>query len=155
MIGKGRHPRKKADQSLLRQVASDIVLLRRMADPNANQDLATRLARVRRARTTTVTHYGRTSGKPYQVKIWFTLDGDRIFLQTMDMRRQWIQNVLKNPKVSLRIGDEVFEGDVTPVSDPEEMRRVVELMKRKYPISLPYLWIKKQPAGAFKVSLKQ
>jgi hypothetical protein len=124
-----------------------------MADSHTNQELAARLAQVSRARTTTVTPYGRTSGKPYQVKIWFTVDGDHINLQTMDMRRQWIQNVLKNPRISLRIADEVFEGDVTPVSDPKEMNRVVELMKRKYPISLPYLWIKKRLPGAFKVSL--
>ena len=126
-----------------------------MADPRTNQELSARLAHVKRARTTTITHYGRTSGKPYQVKIWFTVDGDHINLQTMDMDRQWIRNVLKNPKISLRIGNEVFEGEVTPVSDPHEMRRVVELMKRKYPISLPYLWIKKRLPGAFKVSLKE
>jgi hypothetical protein len=83
------------------------------------------------------------------------VDGDHINLQTMDMRRQWIRNVLANPKVSLRIGDEVFEGEATKVSDPNQMKRVVELMKRKYPISLPYLWIKKEPDGAFKVLIRQ
>jgi deazaflavin-dependent oxidoreductase (nitroreductase family) len=130
-------------------------ILRPMTDSPTNQALATRLARVARTRTTTVTHYGRATGKPYQVKIWFTVDGDHINLQTMDMRRQWIRNVLANPKISLRIGDEVLEGEATKVSDPNQMKRVVELMKRKYPISLPYLWIKKQPDGAFKVSIRQ
>lgn len=125
-----------------------------MSDSAPNADLAARLAHVARARTTTVTHHGRTSGKPYQVKIWFTVDGDHINLQTMDMKRQWIRNVLANPKISLRIGADVFEGEVTPVKDPNEMKRVVELMKRKYPISLPYLWLKKQPDGAFHVRIR-
>jgi F420H(2)-dependent quinone reductase len=73
----------------------------------------------------------------------------------MDMRRQWVKNVLHNPKISLRMGNEELEGEASPVTDPNEMKRVVELMKRKYPISLPYLWIRKRPDGAFRVSLKQ
>jgi deazaflavin-dependent oxidoreductase (nitroreductase family) len=126
-----------------------------MADPDTSNDVAARLARAGRARTTTITHYGRTTGKPYRVKIWFTVDGDHINLQTMDMRRQWVKNVLHNPKISLRMGNEEFAGEASPVTDPVEMKRVVELMKRKYPISLPYLWIKKRPDGAFRVSLNQ
>jgi deazaflavin-dependent oxidoreductase (nitroreductase family) len=112
-----------------------------------------RLARVARKSTTTLTHTGRKSGKPYRVTIWFTVDGDQINLQTMNMKRQWVANVLANPKVSLRIGDEVFEGTARPVTAPSEMQGVVALMRRKYPISIPYLWIKKQPAGAFRVTL--
>jgi deazaflavin-dependent oxidoreductase (nitroreductase family) len=117
------------------------------------QSLAARLERLNRARTTVVTHYGRKSGKPYRVKIWFTVDGDHVNLQTMSMDRQWPRNVLANPKVSLRIGDEVFDGEASPVTDAAQMKRVVELMKKKYPISLPYLWIKKQPDGAFRVKI--
>jgi deazaflavin-dependent oxidoreductase (nitroreductase family) len=112
---------------------------------------AERLAALKRARTTLLTHYGRKTGKPYQVTIWFLVDGDHIYLVTMDMGRQWIRNVLATPKVSLQIRDEAFEGDATQVTDPVEMKRVVELLKRKYPISLPYLWVKKQPDGAFRV----
>jgi deazaflavin-dependent oxidoreductase (nitroreductase family) len=124
-----------------------------MTEPITTPDLAARLARVARATTTVLTHHGRKSGKPYHVTIWFTIDADHINLQTMNVRRQWVANVLANPKVSLRIGEETFEGIAKPVSAADEMRRVVELMKRKYPISLPYLWIKKQPAGAFRVTL--
>jgi hypothetical protein len=47
-----------------------------------------RLARVRRVKTTTVTHYGRKSGKPFEVTIWFTVDGDHINLHTMNVKRQ-------------------------------------------------------------------
>jgi deazaflavin-dependent oxidoreductase (nitroreductase family) len=120
-----------------------------MTEPEEN--LRARLARIKRARTTILTHYGRKTGKPYRVKIWFTVDGDHINLMTMNMKRQWTRNVLQNPKVSLKVAGEVFEGEVAEVTDPGEMKRVVELMKRKYPISIPYLWIKKRPDGAFHV----
>jgi hypothetical protein len=81
------------------------------------------------------------------------VDGDHIDISTMKMQRQWVQNVLANPKVSLRVGDDVFNGRVTPITDEGDMKRVVALMKKKYPIALPYLWIKKKPDGAFRVDL--
>ena len=132
---------------------SDWTTLLRMTTLGPNPELAARLARIAPTKTTTLTHFGRRSGKPFQVTIWFTVDADHINLQTMNMKRQWVANVLANPKVSLSIGGETFEGTAKPIGDPAEMRRVVELMKRKYPISIPYLWLKKQPAGAFRVAL--
>jgi deazaflavin-dependent oxidoreductase (nitroreductase family) len=121
--------------------------------PVANEPLAQRLARIARVKTTTITHHGRKSGKPYQVTIWFTVDGDHINLYTMSMKRQWPQNVQVNPKISLRIGNEQFTGAVTPITDANEMKHVVKLMRRKYPVSIPYLWFKKRPDGAFHVRL--
>jgi deazaflavin-dependent oxidoreductase (nitroreductase family) len=116
--------------------------------------LAARLARLDRTKTVVLTHHGRKSGKAYEVRIWFLADGDHVYLATQNMERQWTRNVQANPKVSLRIGNDVLEGEVTPVSDPGEMKRVVELMKKKYPIARPYLWIKKKPDGAFRVRLQ-
>jgi len=112
-----------------------------------------RLARVQHARTTRLTHIGRKSGKPYEVTIWFTVDGADITLYTQNRKRQWIQNVLANPRVTLRIAGETFEGRLQPITEPEEMARAVQRMKKKYPISIPYLWIKKKPDGAFRVEL--
>jgi deazaflavin-dependent oxidoreductase (nitroreductase family) len=124
-----------------------------MAATETGETLRDRLARANRKWTATLTHYGRKSGKAYQVTIWFMADGDHIDISTMDVQRQWVQNVLVNPKVSLRIGDDVFSGRLKPVKDDGDMKRVVELMKKKYPIALPYLWIKKKPDGAFRVDL--
>ena len=124
-----------------------------MADVPKSEDLSARLSRVGRIKTTTLTHYGRKTGRPYQVTIWFTVDGDHVNIQTMNTKRQWVQNVLANPRISLRIGNETLEGRATPVSDPTAMKRIVELMKKKYPIALPYLWIKKRPDGAFRVDI--
>jgi deazaflavin-dependent oxidoreductase (nitroreductase family) len=118
-----------------------------------DEGLAARLARLPRARTTVLTHHGRKSGKPYKVTIWFTVDKDHINLQTMNMERQWVRNVLANGKVSLQIGGEALEGEARQVTDAAEMARVVELMKQKYWIARPYLWVKKQPDGAFHVRI--
>jgi deazaflavin-dependent oxidoreductase (nitroreductase family) len=116
--------------------------------------MVTALSALDRARTLVLTHHGRKTGKPYDVTIWFTVDGDGINLMTMSMKRQWPRNVLANPKVSLRIRDVVLDGQVSPVTETADMARVVQLMKRKYPISRLYLWIKKQPDGAFHVQVE-
>ncbi|SRR5258707_9893764 len=119
-------------------------------------DLEALLADLNRSKTLVLTHYGRKSGKPYEVRIWFTVDGDHVNLQTMNMKRQWTQNVVANGKVSLRIGSTVLDGEATQVVDGAEMARVAELLGKKYLVARPYLWIKKRPHGAFhaKVSVR-
>jgi len=113
-----------------------------------------RLARVAGRRTTRLTHYGRKSGKPYRVTIWFLVDGASVYLTTMNMKRQWTQNVQSRPDIELEIGGESFRGRVDVVKSDADMQRVVELMKRKYFLSRPYLWFKGRPDGAFRVELE-
>jgi deazaflavin-dependent oxidoreductase (nitroreductase family) len=120
----------------------------------ASDETSARLARLNGALTVVLTHRGRRTGKPYDVRIWFLADGDHLYLVTMNMDRQWVQNVQVKPKVSLRIKNEILQGEVAVVSDASEMKRVVGLMKKKYPIALPYLWLKQRPAGAFRVHVQ-
>ena len=53
----------------------------------------TRLKRVAGKQTITLTHYGRKTGKPHEVTIWFVLNGDKLFIGTANVSRQWIRNV--------------------------------------------------------------
>ena len=56
-----------------------------------------RLARVARRPRCRLTHYGRKTGHPHEVTIWFLVDGDVVYLVTADRRRQWVRNVLARP----------------------------------------------------------
>jgi len=112
-----------------------------------------RLAEVARKSTCRLTHYGRKTGRAHEVTVWFLVDGDRVYLTTMNMQRQWTQNVLSRPRVLMRIGVEMFEGDVGRVTDATEMAHIVKLLKKKYWLARPYLWVKREPAGAFRVQL--
>jgi deazaflavin-dependent oxidoreductase (nitroreductase family) len=123
------------------------------SDMSLEDSTRARLARVAKAGTTVITHYGRKTGRPYKVRIWFTSDGEHVYLQTMNMGRQWPRNVRANPKISLRIRDQEFEGEASWVEDPGEMSKLLGLLKRKYPIARPYLWIKKTLPGAFRVRI--
>jgi deazaflavin-dependent oxidoreductase (nitroreductase family) len=113
-----------------------------------------RLARIATKLTCRLTHRGRKSGRPFEVTIWFLVDADTLYLTTMNMKRQWTQNVQVNRDVAIRIGPETFVGEASVITEPSEMARVVGLLKKKYWFSRPYLWLKKQPDGAFRVLFK-
>jgi deazaflavin-dependent oxidoreductase (nitroreductase family) len=78
---------------------------RELMEPNA------RLKRVAGRQTLTLTHYGRKSGKPHDVTIWFVLDDDKLYIGTANVNRQWVRNVQKTPKIRLSIGGETFDGN--------------------------------------------
>ena len=70
-----------------------------------------RLRRVAGKQTTRLTHYGRKTGKPYEVTIWFVLDQDKLYIGTANVNRQWVRKVQKTPQLKLSIGGEVFDGN--------------------------------------------
>jgi deazaflavin-dependent oxidoreductase (nitroreductase family) len=95
-------------------------------------DLLNRLRRVAGKQTTRLTHFGRKTGKPHEVTIWFVLDGDRLYIGTANVNRQWVQNVQKTPKVKLSIGDENFEGTARFLADRPKHERAMAAIRRKY-----------------------
>ena len=70
-----------------------------------------RLKAVAGRQTLTLTHYGRKSGKPYDVTIWFAVEGDKVYIGTANVNHQWVRNVQKTPRIRLAVGGERFEGE--------------------------------------------
>ena len=91
-----------------------------------------RLRRVAGKQTTRLTHYGRKTGKPYEVTIWFVLDHDKLFIGTANVKRQWVRNVQKTPKIKLSIGGENFEGNARFLTDRVEHEGAMAAIRRKY-----------------------
>lgn len=104
-----------------------------------------RLARVATTRTCQLTHRGRKSGRPFEVTIWFLVDADTVYLTTMNMKRQWTQNVQVNRDVAIRIGSETFAGEARVVTEPSEMAEVVRLLKEV--LALSTLPVAQEAAG--------
>ncbi len=120
--------------------------------------LAARLARISHNGTLWLTHYGRKTGKPYEVLIWFMVEGETVYLATLNKDRQWCRNVRVNPRVSLRIGHESFEGEVDELTGPIEKAHVLELVKSKYWYAQPFMFLMKMIgreaiSAAFRVTL--
>jgi deazaflavin-dependent oxidoreductase (nitroreductase family) len=125
-------------------------------------DALARLKRLARKQTLILTHYGRKSGKPYEVKIWFAVDGDRVFIGTANVQRQWVRNVQKNPRIKLSVGGEKFEAEARFLGAPAERDRALAAMGRKYWMYSPVFAIGKMltsvglmrnATGAFEVTL--
>ncbi len=77
-----------------------------------NANALARLKRLAGESTLILTHYGRKSGNPYEGKIWFVVDGDKVFIGIANIEHQWIKNVQKNPRIKLSVDSaEVAAGD--------------------------------------------
>ncbi len=127
-------------------------------DPNA----LARLNRLAGKSTLILTHYGRKSGKPYEVKIWFVVDGDKVFIGTANVEHQWVKNVQRNPRIKLSVGGEKFEAEARFLVDPAERDRALAAAGRKYWMYSPVFAIGKlltavglmrNRTGAFEVTL--
>jgi len=125
-------------------------------------NVLTRLKRVADKQTTTLTHYGRKTGKPHEVTIWFVLGGDRLYIGTANENRQWVRNVQKTPKIKLSIGGEIFDGDARFLTDRAEHERAMAAIRRKYWIFQPLIalgrvlnviGLMRDNTGSFEVSL--
>ena len=109
------------------------------------ETLRDRLTRVANRSTLRLVHRGRKSGQAYEVTIWFVVDGETVYLTTMDTRRQWVRNVAQTPMVQLQIGPERFAGTVTRVTAVPEKEREYGLLTRKY-------WIMRLMDGALRLA---
>ena len=98
-----------------------------------------RLRRVAGKQTTILTHYGRKTGKPHEVTIWFVLDGNKLYIGTANVKRQWVWNVQKTPKVKLSIAGESFDGNARFLTDRAEHERAMTAIRRKYWIFRPII----------------
>jgi deazaflavin-dependent oxidoreductase (nitroreductase family) len=98
-----------------------------------------RLDRVAGKQTVRLTHYGHKSGKLYEVTIWFVVDGERIYLGTANVGRQWVSNVQKTPKIKLTIAGEAFGGTARFLADRSEHEQAQARLRRKYWVYWPIL----------------
>jgi deazaflavin-dependent oxidoreductase (nitroreductase family) len=83
-----------------------------------------------------LTTIGRRSGQPREIEIWFTQhDGRYYLIAEHRWETQWVQNLLAEPRVRVRVGDEEFRArarvahaDAEPVSHAAAQ----ELSEKKY-----------------------
>jgi deazaflavin-dependent oxidoreductase (nitroreductase family) len=87
----------------------------------------------KREREVTLTTFGCKTGKPYDVTIWITTDGSRLFIRSgQGLRRHWPQNLLARGESVLHLGKATVKVRPRLVTDPAEARAVSALYRRKY-----------------------
>lgn len=77
--------------------------------------------------------FGRLTGRPHTVEIWFgVMDGCVYVISGNGTGADWFQNLVADPRVSIRLGGVDHAGRASVVTDPEERHRCGGLMGAKY-----------------------
>ena len=69
---------------------------------------------------------------PYSVNIWGVGVGSRFYVAAGDSGSRWARHLLEDPRVRLRLGDQLFELRATPTEDGGERDAFLAAAKRKY-----------------------
>lgn len=69
---------------------------------------------------------------PYSVSIWCAVYNDNLYV-TSYRGRWWVENIVRDPHVRLKIGGRVFERTLSLVTDPDEKAAVLQAKGKKYP----------------------
>jgi deazaflavin-dependent oxidoreductase (nitroreductase family) len=86
-----------------------------------------------------LTTTGRTSGQPREIEIWFGLIGSNLYMlsgsgtENGRPKAHWVRNLVKEPQVSVRIGETTYPG-VAHVVEPgtDEDLAARDLVVAKY-----------------------
>jgi deazaflavin-dependent oxidoreductase (nitroreductase family) len=80
-----------------------------------------------------LTTTGRVSGEPREIEIWFALEGTALYMLSGGRdRSDWVKNLLREPRVSVRIGAETLPGRARVVEDADEDTLARRLLVGKY-----------------------
>jgi len=58
--------------------------------------------------------------------------GDRLYIGTANVNRQWVRNVQKTPRISLSVAGESSDGTARFLTDRAEHERAMAAIRRKY-----------------------
>jgi deazaflavin-dependent oxidoreductase (nitroreductase family) len=80
-----------------------------------------------------LTTAGRVTGRPHTIEIWFSLDGQTLYMLSGGRdRSDWVKNLQRTPEVTVRIANENLEGSARVVEDAEEDELARHLLVEKY-----------------------
>jgi len=83
-----------------------------------------------------ITTTGRKTGLPRQIEIWFVELEDRLYiLAEHGLKAKWVQNIIADPNVNVRLGNRQFRGVgrlLDEVKDGERYSKAQSAAREKY-----------------------
>jgi deazaflavin-dependent oxidoreductase (nitroreductase family) len=77
-----------------------------------------------------LTTTGRVTGLPRQIEIWFVAANGKLYILAEHFHKaQWVQNIARNPRVQVRLGDREFSATARAL-DPERDRETWQLAQK-------------------------
>ncbi len=69
---------------------------------------------------------------PYSVNIWAVGIGDRLYVHAGANRSRWVENILADPQVRVRVAGKLYPLTAVRVEDPAEFATFADAYKKKY-----------------------
>jgi hypothetical protein len=69
---------------------------------------------------------------PYSVSIWCAEYNGNLYVTSYRGRR-WVEDIISDPRVRLKIGGQIYERTLSLISDPSEKAAVLQAKGKKYP----------------------
>ena len=69
---------------------------------------------------------------PYSVNAWCVVYNGNLYVTSYRGRR-WVEDIIRDPNVRLKIGSQVFDRTFSLVNDPDEKAAVLQAKGKKYP----------------------
>jgi hypothetical protein len=69
---------------------------------------------------------------PHSVAIWCAVYNDNLYV-TSYRGRMWVEDIIRDPHVRLKIAGQIYERNLSMVSDPAEKAAVLQAKWKKYP----------------------
>lgn len=83
-----------------------------------------------------LTTTGRLSGQPREIEIWFVEFGGKFYILAEHFKRaQWVQNILHQPRVRVRLGGQTFDATARVLDeqpDATAWQGAQQLAREKY-----------------------
>ncbi|HZS79379.1 MAG TPA: nitroreductase/quinone reductase family protein [Ktedonobacteraceae bacterium] len=80
-----------------------------------------------------LTTVGRVTGRPHTIEIWFAIDKQTLYMLSGGREQaDWVKNILRNPAVTIKIRDMMFERQARQVNDAQEDALARRLLVEKY-----------------------
>lgn len=83
-----------------------------------------------------MTTTGWKSGRPHDIEIWYVgHEGKFYLISEHEQRSHWVQNIMRQPIISFRVGQSKYKGSGRPVDREKEAdlaQAVSDLMNKKY-----------------------
>ena len=82
-----------------------------------------------------LTHFGRKSGKPFKLRVWFVeLDGS-LWIGTRDTTRNWVRNLRSTGRCELDFGGEAVAYGCAEAASSGEQQRFERAILSKHPVA--------------------
>lgn len=77
-----------------------------------------------------LTTIGWKSGKQHRIEIWFVeYNGRHYVISERREHAHWVQNIIRNPKVSFAVDSNIFEGTARIVDQDKKLKLTAEVSK--------------------------